>query len=86
MGHQLLPTRVFSAAIFGKGDGAARGGGVDRDAPLGDVGTHVPAYGMVFREKAAAGEGRFQAGTGRMGSRIDFIMFAQAGKAAAAVR
>ena len=82
--QQLLPSCIFSAAILGKCDGATRGGRIDGDLPAGNIGAHVFVPGLRMREKAAAGQCRFQPGASRMGLRIDLILFAQAGKAAAA--
>ena len=82
--QQLLPTCIFSTAILGKCDGAARGGRVNGDLPAGDIGTQLFSRGLLMREKAAAGQCRFQPGASRMGLRIDVILFTQAGKAAAA--
>ena len=84
--QQLLPTCIVCTAILGKRDGAARGGRVDGDLPAGDIGTQLFSRGLLMREKAAAGQGRFQLGAGGMCLRIDFILFAQAGKAATAAR
>ena len=82
--QQLLPTCIFCTAILGKRDGAARGGRIDGDLPMGDIGTQLFSRGLLMREKAAAGQCCFQPGASRMGLRIDVILFTQAGKAAAA--
>ena len=82
--QQLLPSCIFCTAILGKRDGSARGGRIDGDLPVGDIGTHLFARGLLVREKAATGQCRFQPGASRMGLRIDVILFTQAGKAAAA--
>ena len=82
--QQLLPTLIFSTAILGKRDGAARSGRLDGDLPMGDIGAHLFARALRVREKVAAGQCRFQPGAGRVGLRIDVVLFAQAGKAAAA--
>src|SRR5471032_1069811 len=82
--HQVLPVGIFSAAIFGKADRAARVGRLDGDAPMNYIGAHGGVASLAAIEEAAAGQRRFERVAGRMGLRIDVIVLMQAGKAAAA--
>src|SRR5471032_395996 len=82
--YQVLPASVFSAAIFGKADRAARVGSFDGDAPMDHIGAHSGFASLVAIEETAVGQRRFERVAGRVGLRIDFIVLMQAGKAAAA--